>query len=150
MMSFFKKIIPLRAEMLLQLDTLKLEEGKPLKGVAGLESKDNFRVENVRLEIRVEETWKEWRSVRASGGSRSMWATVHATVYSNDVPISESFDMGKGEKKEFPFEVTIPAYQSTKRDGKVSYSLKAVANVKGRPDLTKEVNPTSKPQPSVP
>src|SRR3990170_5143157 len=46
-MSFLKRIVPLRAEMLLQLQTLEIEEGKPLTGVASLESKDNFRVENV-------------------------------------------------------------------------------------------------------
>jgi len=75
----------------------------------------------------VEETWKEWRTVHTSKGSQSKWSTVHATIYSNYVPISEPFDMGKDEKKDFPFEVTIPAYHSTKRDGKISYSLKAVA-----------------------
>jgi len=36
---------------------------------------------------------------------------VHSTRYSQDVPISESFDMANGEKKDFPFVVTIPMYQ---------------------------------------
>jgi len=134
-MSFFKKLVPLKAEMTLNLE--KSDIGQPLKGLASLESKDKFKVENVRLEIRVTETWKESRTVSSSKGPRTARTTVTSTLYSRDVPIAESFDMGSGDKRDFPFEVAIPMYQSTR--GQITYSLKAVANVKGRPDITKEV-----------
>ena len=121
--------------------TLNLENsdlGKPLRGIASLESKDKFRVENVRLEIRVEEKWKERRAgYGARGRPTSTTATVTSTLYSQDIPISQSFEMANQDKIDFPFEITIPMYQPTR--GQITYSLKAVANVKGRPDITKEI-----------
>ena len=135
-MSFFKKLVPLKAEMSLQVGNFVGEE-EPLKGLVSLESRDNFKVDNVRLEIRVKETWKEWRTISTSKGPRSSRTTVTTTLHSQDVSISEPFDIAKGEKKDFPFEVTMPMYQPTR--GQITYSLKAVANVKGRPDVTKEV-----------
>ena len=135
-MSFFKKLVPLKAEMNLALESMVL--GQPVSGVASLESRDKFRVEQVRLEIRVEEHWKETRMTRnARGGMSPSTVDVHSTRYSQDIPISESFDVDNGDKRDFPFMVTIPIYQPMR--GQITYSLKAVANVKGRSDVTKEI-----------
>jgi len=135
-MSFFKKLVPLKAEMNMLLENMDI--GQPLRGVASLESRDKFRVEYVRSEIRVTEHWKETRMTRnARGGMSPSTVDVHSTRYSQDIPISESFDITNGEKKDFPFEVTIPMYQPMR--GQITHSLKAVANVKGRPDVTKEI-----------
>jgi len=136
-MSFFKKLIPLKAEMRLQPENLDVKEGEPLKGLASLESREKFKVESVRLEIRVKETYWTWRTIHTSRGTQSSRSKVTQTLYSRDVPIAESFDMANGDKRDLPFEVTIPMYQPTR--GQITYSLKAVANVKGRPDITKEV-----------
>lgn len=128
-----KRVLPLLARMTLQLETLEIQEGKPFKGIAILESKESFKVEKVRLEIRIEESF----DFMTPKGRR----TRATTVYSRDVPVSEAFDVRKGEKIESPFEATIPVYPSHQHNGKVFYSFKAVANVKGHPDVTEEVHP---------
>jgi hypothetical protein len=149
-MSFFKRLVPLKAEMVLQLEKLDVEDGEPFKGTASLVSNDKFGVENVRLEIRVKESWREPRTTTDSRGHTSTtMTTVTQTLYSRDVPIFESFEMGVGDKKTFPFEVGLSMFQPTRYGGQVSYSIKAVANVKGRPDVTKEVQPWVKPSSGV-
>ena len=151
-MSFFKRLIPLKADMQVNLEKMDVEHGEPIKGIARLESKDKFKVEGVRLEIRVKESWREPRTTTDSRGHTSThMTTVTATLYSRDVPIAESFDMGVGDKRDFPFEVTsgLPFYQSSRYGGRIQYGFKAVANVKGRPDVTKTCHPTVRPSMGV-
>lgn len=69
------------------------------------------------------------------------------TRYSQDVVISQSFAATKGSRTEYPFQVTMPRYMPARMNGGIVYSLKAVANVKGRPDVTHEVNPSILPAP---
>lgn len=141
-MSFFKRLVPLKADMNLSLQSLTVENGQPFKGAASLVSRDNFNVEGVRMEIRVTEDWQEQGWERdSSGNQRQVMQRKKAVLYSQDVPVSQSFDMHNGDKKDFPFEVTIPMRMPSRYSGAVSYSLKAVANVKGRPDVTKSISP---------
>jgi len=141
-MSFLKRLVPLKADMAINLQSLTVENGQPFKGTASLSSKDNFKVEGVRLEIRVTEAWQEpdWER-DSSGNTRQVMKKKEDLLFSRDVPISQQFDIGSGDRKEFPFEVTIPMRSPSRYGGVVSYSLKAVANVKGRPDVTKAVSP---------
>ncbi len=71
------------------------------------------------------------------------------TLYSQDVPLSQAFEIGSGEKKEFPFEVMVPRFTPAHFAGSVAYFLKAVANVKGRPDVTETSNPMVRPAASA-
>lgn len=139
-MSFLKKLVPLNADMQLSFESINVKEDEPMKGLARLESRDKFKVEGVRLEIRVKETWTKYRHVpsgsRGSGGGMKA-VQVTKKLYSQDVSISESFEVGSGDQRDFPFEVKIPVFHPTR--GTVTYSVKAVTNVKGRPDVTKEM-----------
>ena len=136
--------------MNINLQNQTVEQGQPFKGLAILESRDKFNVEEVRMEIRVMESYEEptWEE-DARGNRRQVMKREMDIRYSQDVPISQPFDMTDGGKKEFPFEVTIPMYQPTRYGGVVTYSLKAVANVKGRPDVTRDVSPTIVPSTGV-
>lgn len=141
-MSFFKRLVPLKADMNLTLQSLTVENGQPFKGAASLVSRDNFNVEEVRMEIRVTENWQEPAWERDSNGNqRQVMKRNEAVLYSQDVPVSQPFDMHNGDSKDFPFEVTIPMRMPSRYGGAVAYSLKAVANVKRRPDVTKSVSP---------
>ena len=149
-MGFFMRLVPLKAEMLLKLEKMDVVDGEPIKGLATLESRDKFKVENIRLEIRVHDIYTELKKVdddARSGRSHTEQSTVHSRVLSQDqnVTLAESFDVGSGDKRDFPFEVMIPRYSSSSIGGRIRYSLKAVAGVKGRPDVTKEVNPNILP-----
>jgi hypothetical protein len=146
-MSFFKRLIPLKAQMSMNLENVSVAEGTPFKGSAVLASDDNFQVEHVRMEIRVWEKYSEDQWVRE--GDRDVRRTVEKkdTRYSQNVIISQPFTAAKGDRVEYPFEVTMPRYVPARNNGAIIYSLKAVANVKGRPDVTKEVNPSILPAP---
>jgi hypothetical protein len=150
-MSFFKRLVPLKADISMNLQSLTVENGQPFKGTASLNSRDNFHVEGVRMEIRVTESWQEPGLERDSNGNeRQVMKNMKSTLFSQDVPVSQQFDMGNGDHKDFPFEVTIPMRSSARYGGSIAYSLKAVVNVKGRPDVTKEAQPMVVPATFVP
>lgn len=146
-MSFFKRLIPLKAQMELNLESISVPEGTPIKGKAALVPDERFSVEYVRMELRVWEKYTEDQWVRA--GDRDVRRTVEKkdTRYSQDVVISQPFEAEKGTRVEYPFEVTMPRYAPSRGNGAIIYGLKAVANVKGRPDVTKEVSPSILPAP---
>jgi hypothetical protein len=145
-MSFFKRLLPLKAHMTLSLQGMQVEQGEPFKGLATLEPKENFRAELVRLEVRVTEKWEEPTWTRdAQGNQRQVMSQKTDTRHSQDVPLSQPFDAVEGGSRQFPVEVTVPFFQPTRYGGVISYSLKAVADVKGRPDVTAEVTPTVLP-----
>jgi len=146
-MSFFKRLIPLKAQLSLNLENISVTEGTPIKGEAALTPEENFRVEHMRMELRVWEKYTEDMWVRE--GNRDVRRTVEKmdTRYSQNVVISQAFDALKGNGSEYPFEVTMPRYMPSRGNGAIIYSLKAVANVKGRPDVTREVSPSILPAP---
>jgi hypothetical protein len=141
-MIFFKRLIPLKAQMSMNLESISVAEGTPFKGSAVLSSDDNFQVEHVRMEVRVWEKYKEDQWVREN--DRDVRRTVEKkdTRYSQNIIVSQPFNASKGSRTEYPFEVTMPRYAPARGNGIIIYSLKAVANVKGRPDVTREVNPS--------
>lgn len=150
-MSFLKRLVPLKADMSMNLQSLTVENGQPFKGAAVLSSRDNFHVEEVRMEIRVTESWQEQTWQRdANGNQHQVMQRRENVLFSQDVPVSQPFEMGNGDHREFPFEVTIPMRSPSKYGGSIAYSLKAVANVKGRPDVTKTANPMVVPAPVAP
>lgn len=137
--------------MSVSLQNLTVENGQPFKGAASLSSKDNFKVEEVRIEIRVMETWQEPEWERdANGNQHQVTKKREDVLFSQNVPVSQPFDMVNGDKKDFPLEVTIPMRSPSRYGGVISYSLKAVANVKGRPDVTKTAYPMVVPATTVP
>jgi hypothetical protein len=141
-LSFFKRLVPLHADMEVDLESLSVEQGRPFKGNARLTSKEDFNVEESHLEIRVTESWEEPAWERDSNGNeRQVMKRNEAVRYSQNVPISQAFEMHNGDLKEFPLEVTIPICSPTRYGGSITYAIKAVANVKGRPDVTKTINP---------
>ncbi len=146
-MSFFKRLMPLKAQMSLNLQSISVTEGTPIKGNAVLSPGENFPVEHVRMELRVWEKYMEDQWVQEQGRSVRRTVEKRDTRYSQNVIISQPFDAQKANNVEYPFEVTMPRYVPARNNGTIIYSLKAVANVKGRPDVTKEVSPSILPSP---
>ncbi len=133
--------------MAMNLESISVAEGSPFKGTAALSSEEDFQVEHVRMELRVWERYTEDEWVRE--GDRNIRRTVEKkdTRYSQNVIVSQPFAATKGSRAEYPFEVTMPRYVPARGNGAIIYSLKAVANVKGRPDVVKEVSPSVLPAP---
>ncbi len=71
-MSFFKRLVPLKADMNINLQSIAVDEGQPFKGTATLDSKEKFSGEGVRMEIRVTEAWQEqaWERTRTGTSAR--------------------------------------------------------------------------------
>lgn len=127
--------------MNVSLENPSVTEGSPFKGKAVLESDEEFPVETVRMELRVWEKYMEDEWVRL--GDRDVRNTVEKkdTRYSQNVTIGQAFTASRGGSVEYPFEVTMPRYLPARGNGAIIYSLRAVADVKGRPDVTHEVTP---------
>lgn len=139
-MSFLKRLVPLRAHLSVALQQLVVGEGDPFRGVAVLQADEPFLASQVRLEVRVVESWVQTRRERdPQGHEKSVRREMKETRFSQDVPVSGPFSVAAGETKQMPLEAWAPFVQPTL--GAVSYSLKAVVAVKGRPDVTAEVHP---------
>jgi len=147
MLGFFKRLVPLKAQMNLNVENISVAEGMPIKGKAVLAPEENFQVEHVRMELRVWEKYMEDQWVRE--GNQDVRRTVEKrdTRYSQNVIISQPFEAQKENSIEYPFEVTMPRYVASRNNGEIIYSLKAVADVKGRPDVTREISPSILPAP---
>jgi predicted Zn-ribbon and HTH transcriptional regulator len=141
--GLFKRFEPVKAEIALNLENYTVADGEPFKGTTVLTASEDLHVDEVRIDVRItEESQSETKSTKGFSMEGSSYKSINY-VFSQNIPVSQGFDIGKGESKEIPFEVNVRMWPAT--DGHIVYHLKAVANVKGRPDVTKEVNPTILP-----
>ena len=131
-MVLLKRLAPPKAQISIVLEKYSLEAGLPFKGNATLSGQENLQIEEVRIEASVEN--ESYNSLE--------------NLYRQDVPLSQSFDLNSGDSKTFPFEVNFPWY--SRDGGLVIYRLKAVASIRGRPDVTREVTPSVLPPRSLP
>jgi hypothetical protein len=138
-LSFLKAVLPIKANIMLQIDE-KAWLGQKMKGVTTLEPQEVFTVEEMRLELRVYERYTV-RVPRRDSKGRTKWVNESQkdTVYSQDQAISGAFITTVGMSREFPFETVFPN-ASPRHRGSLTYSLKAVASVKGRADVTEELS----------
>ena len=141
-MGFLKKavnrVIPLKANMNIVLgDRIISETDRHCKGHAQLICREAFRVEEIRLEAKAVE-----RTVQLKRDSKGhSYSDVHYyNLFAKDIQLSTGFDASAGYVGEYDFEVTIPRFAPHHRGGELFTTLNAVANVKERPDVTKEVN----------
>ena len=115
-----------------------------MQGTVVLTAEEDIHVEEVRIDVRIT-VESEQSDVKRSGGIPVEVSSEKFVdyVFSQKIPVSQGFDIGKGERREIPFEVKVRLWPTT--FGHSVYHLKAVANVKGRPDVTNEVKPTILP-----
>ncbi|MDH5451186.1 MAG: hypothetical protein OEX77_09900 [Candidatus Bathyarchaeota archaeon] len=146
-MSFFKKLKGrfTTPEASVSLTTPKntFELGEDLKGAIVVSSQEEFDATEVRAELRCVEKKKrekrEYDERRRRKVRRVYWDT--ATLHSVDPRASGAMHLTRGFNKTFPFSVNIPAggresFDSV--DGGVTWSIKGVVAIDGRPDVTSE------------
>ena len=127
-MSFLKRLVPVKAELILDYQNEDISAAHRLKGNVRIESEDTLSVEQVLLKVTVQEERRTSNKV-----------DVYPPLYSKDINIGESFAATMGVKRDFPFEIEIPDYDAT-HGGAIWTYVKAVAKLKGRPDLIKNKN----------
>ncbi|MCP8307543.1 MAG: hypothetical protein H3Z54_02460 [archaeon] len=146
-MSFLKKLkekmTKPKASISLNLSKNTFTLGEDLEGTLVVASEEEFDSTGIRVEFQCVEKRKkgrfEWNEQTKRGEWKEFWEM--ATLYSTDVKASEEIHLTQGYKKEFSFRTNIPAggresYDSV--DGSVTWSVKGVLAIEGRPDVTSE------------
>ena len=142
-MSFLKRFTKPKTTVSLTIPKSTFELGEDLKGAITVSCQEEFDATEVRAELRcIEKKKKEkWeydprlrREIR-----REYWD--QATLHSADPKASGPVHLVPGFQKTFPVGVNIPAggrESFDALDAGVSWSIKGVVAIKGRPDVTSE------------
>ncbi|MFQ5758973.1 MAG: hypothetical protein ACE5IF_04795 [Candidatus Bathyarchaeia archaeon] len=146
-MGFFKKLkgrfTKPEASVSLTIPKSTFELGEDLKGAIVVSSQEEFDATEVRTELRCVEKKKrekrEWDERRGRYERRTVWD--QATLHSANPRASGTTHLTSGFNKTFPFSVNIPAggresFDSV--DGGITWSIKGVVAIDGRPDVTSE------------
>ncbi len=124
-------------------------EGEPVTGKLNIDSKEGYiQGEEVRVEARVFQHYQEMVTVVINNQRVNQMEHKTDTLFSNNVRVSGPQDFGEGERS-FPFSAGMPVMKPTRSGGTIQYMLKGVVAVKGRPDITGEVNVGFTPAGSV-
>jgi len=138
-LRFFKRLDPINADLSVLLNKSTFFEGEQINGKLVLNSDEDVRADEIRLEIRVTETFHAPTFRSVGGQVRQTIETQTKQLHAEDVKISGPLDISKGYKGEFPFTVSIPPMGATMPGGTINRKIKGVVAVKGRPDKTEEI-----------
>jgi len=150
-MGFFKKfkdkLTKPKATVSLKLDKNSFTWGDKLEGKLTVSSEEEVDATEIRAELRCEEKKKEWvrttETITHSDGSHTTrpvtkeeWKT--RTIFSENPQGSGPIHLSAGYRGEFPFSTNVaggePSYSGGDRS--VTWTIKGVIGVKGRPDVT--------------
>jgi sporulation-control protein spo0M len=144
---FFKRLDPINADISVMLDKSTFLDGEQINGKLVLDSDEAVNADEIRLEIRVVETFQAPRYQSVGGQYRQVMETQTKKLHSEDVKISGPIGISKGYKEEFPFTFSIPPMAPTMPGGTINRKVKGVLAVKGRPDKTDEIGVNISPVP---
>jgi len=144
-MSFFKKFTNKftapEANLQLNLSKFSVGLGENLDGTLIISSKEDFEATEVRCEIQCVEQAKVIKQVYDAELKRSLPREVQdsAVLFAAKPVLSGPTRLGGGETRNFSLSINIPAggrptYQSI--DRRVTWTVKGVVAVDGRPDAT--------------
>jgi hypothetical protein len=147
-MLFFKKLTSKltapEANVQLKLGKYNVALGENLDGTLIVSSKEDFDAAEVRCEIQCVEQAKVIREEYDPELRRSVPREVQdsAVLFSARPVLSGPTHVANGETRDFPLNVNIPAggrptYQAL--DRRVTWTIKGVVAVDGRPDATSKV-----------
>jgi len=147
-MSFFKKFTNKftapDAHVQLKLDQFSVALGENLNGSLIIFSKEDLDATEVRCEIQSVEQAKVIKQVYDPELRRNVPRQVQdsAVLFAARPALSGPTQLGSGETRDFPLSVNIPAggrptYQAL--DRRVTWTIKGVVAVDGRPDVTSKV-----------
>jgi hypothetical protein len=144
-MGFFKKltnkVTPPDGTLTLNLNNWVVPLGENLDGSLSLCSKEDFDSTEVRCEIQCVETARVIRYAYDPTVKRSLprEVTESSTIFSAKPVLNGPAHICKGETRNFPIKLTIPPGgrpTSHGIDRSVTWSIKGVVAVDGRPDAT--------------
>lgn len=147
-MGFFKKLkdkmtLP-QASVLLKFNKTSYIAGENLEGTLTVNSKEEFDATEIRCEIQCVEEARKMRRVYEERLHREVdqefWDS--ATLFSARPALSGSTHLTNGYAQDFPFTINLPVSgPATCRslDRKVTWTIKGVIAIDGRPDVTSRI-----------
>ena len=149
MMGFLKKftnhLTAPDASVQLRVTNYSVVLGENLQGTLDITAEEDFETTEVRCEIACVEQSKVIREVYDAALKRSIPQVVDQTavIYNAKPALSGSSHFAKGEKRSLPININIPAGARptyTGLDHRVTWTIKGVLAVDGRPDRTTQTS----------
>lgn len=147
-MSFLRKlaekVTPPKVSLKLNFNDSVFFLGRDIKGELIVYSEEEFDSEEIRCEVQCVESAKVQKRIYNPSLKRDVITEVweSATLYSVKPSLSGPLHISKGFSSKFPFNIPIPITMkptSKSVDRRVTWTIKGVVAVKGRPDA---VSPT--------
>jgi hypothetical protein len=157
-MSFFKKfkdrMTSPKARISLQLGKSSYSLGEDAEGTLAVTSDEEFDAKEIRCEIQCVEDAKRMKYVFDSSVNRNVLkeARESSTLYSGKPVASGPVHLTPGFQQTYPVKINIPAggrptFKSI--DSTVTWTVKGVIAVDGRPDVASSTNEVQVTQPSA-
>jgi hypothetical protein len=149
MMGFLKKftnkLTAPEASVQLRLSSFSVVLGENIQGALNITVKEDFEATEVRCEIACVEQAKVIKEVYDATLKRSIPRVVDesAVIYSVKPTLSGPSHFTNGENRSIPININIPAGTkptTTGIDRRVTWTIKGVVAVDGRPDKTTETS----------
>ncbi|MEM3731070.1 MAG: hypothetical protein QW667_06845 [Candidatus Bathyarchaeia archaeon] len=138
-----EKVTPPKATVTLNLNKNSVALGENIEGSLQISSDEDFEAKEIRCEIQCIEEAKRIRRVYDQNLRREVERQVmeSATLYSAKPKIDGPIHISRGFNQSFPFSINIPAagrptFKSI--DAKVTWFIKGVIAIEGRPDVTSQ------------
>lgn len=147
-MSFFKafkdKLTSPKANVSLKLNKSSFTLGENVEGSLSIAADEQFDATEIRCEIQCVEEAKKIKRVYDESFHRYVDREYResATLYAAKPQVSGPIKIDKGYSGSFPFNANIPAggrptYQGM--DARLTWSIKGVMAIDGRPDVTSRI-----------
>jgi hypothetical protein len=141
--------MPPKGKVWISFDKPNFVENEPVVGKVNIEANEYIQSIGVKVEARVFENYTEMVWVTINNQRFQQPEHRQNALFSRDVQVSGPADFGKGPTQTFPFSVAMPVCRPTRSGGSIENSLKAVVQVKGRPDMTGHTQVAFAPASSV-
>jgi hypothetical protein len=143
--KFTNRLTAPEAAVNLRLDSYCVGLGGNLQGSLNVSSREDFECTEVRCEIECVERARVIRDYYDPGLKRTIPRTVEEStvIYSARPPLSGPSHFANGEVRSITVSINIPSGGRTTyagSDRRVTWSIKGVVAVDGRPDRTTEVS----------
>jgi hypothetical protein len=143
--KFTNKFVAPEACVQLRLNSYAISLGENLQGTLNVTSKEDFETTEVRCEIMCVEQAKVMKQVYDAALKTTIPRMVDEStvIYNVKPPVSGPTHFTNGETRNFQVNINIPAgarptYAGS--DRRVTWTIKGVIAVDGRPDRTTETN----------
>jgi rubrerythrin len=157
-MSFFKKfkdrLTAPHAQVSLQFSRNSFALGENIEGNMTVASSEEFEAKEIRCEFQCVEEAKKTQYVFDSAVNRNVLKEVmnSATLFSAKPAVSGPLHITNGFSQTYPLSINVPiggrpTFKSI--DSKVTWTIKGVIAIEGRPDVTSSTTEIQVSQPSA-